>query len=416
MYKGLSVHSEIGQLRKIMLHRPGEELLNLTPDDLERLLFDDIPFLEVAQQEHDRFAEILREQGVEVLYLEKLTAEALDAEPGAREEYTEQWLQESGLRGKRMMAAVKEYMYSITDTQQFVEKTIAGLHKNEIDMPLSANTLLTDLVSADKDTESDLLIDPIPNTYFTRDPFAICGHGVILNHMYSVTRNRETLLGKFIFKYHPEYKRSPLWYRRDSAFHTEGGDQLILTKDSLAIGISQRTQSSAIDQLAQNMFWDVPGCEIENIYAFNIPSSRAFMHLDTVFTQIDVDKFTIHPGIMGTLQVFKISKGAEKGDVKVEEMNDTLEHILAKILGLDAVKLIQCGGGDPTAAAREQWNDGSNTLCVSPGKICVYQRNSVTNDVLYKEGLDLLVVPSAELSRGRGGPRCMSMPFWREEL
>ncbi|MBQ3267929.1 MAG: arginine deiminase [Atopobiaceae bacterium] len=416
MYKGLSVHSEIGQLRKIMLHRPGEELLNLTPDDLERLLFDDIPFLEVAQQEHDRFAEILREQGVEVLYLEKLTAEALDAEPGAREEYTEQWLQESGLRGKRMMAAVKEYMYSITDTQQFVEKTIAGLRKNEIDMPLSANTLLTDLVSADKDTESDLLIDPIPNTYFTRDPFAICGHGVILNHMYSVTRNRETLLGKFIFKYHPEYKRSPLWYRRDSAFHTEGGDQLILTKDSLAIGISQRTQASAIDQLAQNMFWDVPGCEIENIYAFNIPSSRAFMHLDTVFTQIDVDKFTIHPGIMGTLQVFKISKGAEKGDVTVEEMNDTLEHVLAKILGLYAVKLIQCGGGEPTAAAREQWNDGSNTLCVSPGKICVYQRNSVTNDVLYKEGLDLLVVPSAELSRGRGGPRCMSMPFWREEL
>jgi len=413
---GLNVHSEIGPLRKIMLHRPGEELLNLAPSDLERLLFDDIPFLEVAQQEHDRFAEILREQGVEVLYVEKLVAEALDAEPGAREEYTEQWIAESGLRGKGAQRAVKEFLYSITDTQAFVEKTIAGLRRNEVELPSAASVLLSDLVGADKDSETDLLIDPMPNTYFTRDPFAIAGNGVILNHMYSVTRNRETLLGKFIFKYHPEYKRSPLWYRRDSAFHTEGGDQLILNDHTIAIGISQRTQAAAIDQLAQNMFWEVPGCEFDTLYAFNIPSSRAFMHLDTVFTQIDVDKFTIHPGIMGTLQVFKISKGAEKGDVKVEEMNDTLEHILAKILCLDAVKLIQCGGGDPTAAAREQWDDGSNTLCVSPGKICVYQRNSVTNDVLYKEGLDLLVVPSAELSRGRGGPRCMSMPFWREEL
>ena len=165
------------------------------------------------------------------------------------------------------------------------------------------------------------------------------------------------------------------------------------------------------------MFWDkADECEIDTIYAFNIPVSRAFMHLDTVFTQIDVDKFTIHPGIMGTLQVFKLTKGTAQGEVKIEEMNDTLEHVLAKAMGLDSVKLIKCGGGDPVAAAREQWNDGSNTLCVAPGKICVYQRNTVTNDVLYKEGLDLLVVPSAELSRGRGGPRCMSMPFAREDL
>ncbi|MBR2682937.1 MAG: arginine deiminase, partial [Atopobiaceae bacterium] len=208
----------------------------------------------------------------------------------------------------------------------------------------------------------------------------------------------------------------PLWYRRDSAFHIEGGDVLNLNSHTLAIGISQRTQAAAIDTLAQTCFWGKKGSEIDTIYAFNIPVSRAFMHLDTVFTQIDVDKFTIHPGIMGTLQVFKITKGAEKGEIKIVEMIDTLEHVLAKALDLDAVKLIPCGAGDPTAAAREQWNDGSNTLCVSPGKICVYQRNSVTNDALYKEGLELLVCPSAELSRGRGGPRCMSMPFWREEL
>ena len=413
---GLCVHNEIGPLRKVMLHRPGEELLNLIPADLERLLFDDIPFLEVAQQEHDLFANMLREQGAEVLYLERLCAEALDAEPGAREEYTEQWLQESGLRGARMLAVVREYLSSFADTQRFVEKTIAGLRKNELDLPSRSSMLLTNLVGQNQDGETDLLVYPMPNAYFTRDPFAIVGEGVMLNHMYTVTRNRETLLGKYIFKYHPVYRHAPLWYRRNAPYHVEGGDVLILNGHTLAIGLSQRTQAAAIDELAQNCFWGGKGCEIDTIYAFNIPASRAFMHLDTVFTQIDFDKFTIHPAIMGALQVFKITPGSEPGEVRIQEMTDTLEHVLANIVGIDAVKLIPCGGGDPTAAAREQWNDGSNTLCVSPGKICVYQRNSVTNEVLYKEGLELLVIPSAELSRGRGGPRCMSMPFEREDI
>lgn len=416
MANGLYVHSEIGTLKKVLLHRPGEELLNLPPDDLGRLLFDDVPFLDVAQAEHDRFAEILREQGVEVLYLEKLVAEALDA-AGSREEFTNQWLDESGLHGTHTRAAVKEFMDSIKDTQTFVEKCIAGIRKNEIDLPDRSNNLLVDMVNMNQGSDSDLLIDPMPNTYFTRDPFAIVGKGVNLNRMFSVTRNRETLFGKYIFRDHPDYNDAPLWYRRDAACHTEGGDVLNLNAHTVAIGISQRTQASAIDCLAQHMFWDKSDeCEIDTIYAFNIPVSRAFMHLDTVFTQIDVDKFTIHPGILGTLQVFKLTAGSVPGEVKIEEMNDTLEHILSKALGLDHVTLIQCGNGDPVAAAREQWNDGSNTLTVAPGKICVYQRNTVTNDALYKAGLELLVVPSAELSRGRGGPRCMSMPFVREDL
>ena len=237
-----------------------------------------------------------------------------------------------------------------------------------------------------------------------------------LNRMYSVTRNRETLYGKYIFKYHPDYKGTPLWFRRDAPFHTEGGDVLNLTRTALAVGISQRTQAAAIDLMAQNIFWKTEGCEIEKIFAFDIPASRAFMHLDTVFTQIDVDKFTIHPAIMGTLRVYEMTKGAAEGEVDIKEHTDSLEKILEYATGVDGIKLIPCGGGDPIAAAREQWNDGSNTLCVEPGTICVYQRNNVTNEVLYKEGLNLLVVPSAELSRGRGGPRCMSMPFQREDL
>ncbi len=413
---GFDVKSEIGQLRTVMLHRPGEELLNLVPDDLERLLFDDIPFLDVAQQEHDQFAGQLRAEGVEVLYLERLCAEALDAEPGAREEYTDQWVQESGITGRAVRAAVKEYLYSIRDTQAFVEKTIAGIRKKEIDLPHMASRRLVELVGYVKDYETNLLIDPMPNAYFTRDPFAVVGNGVQLHHMFTRTRNRETILGQYILKYHPKYRKAPLWYRRKSSYHLEGGDVLILNEHTLAVGISQRTQAAAIDELAQNLFWGRVDSGFDTIFAFNIPASRAFMHLDTVFTQIDVDKFTIHPAILGTLQVFRMTKGDDKGEVEIEELIDTLEHILSKAIGIDEVKLIPCGGGDSTAAAREQWNDGSNTLAVAPGKICVYQRNNVTNELLYKEGLELIVLPSAELSRGRGGPRCMSMPFARATL
>ncbi len=413
--KGIHVTSEIGKLRKVCLHRPGEELLNLPPDELERLLFDDVPFLEVAQQEHDKFAEILRGQGVEVLYLEKLVAEVFDQNPVARQEFLDQYIQEAGIRGKLMPAIVREKLDSITDNLEFVKKTMAGMAKSEIEMPLASSKTLNDLVGS-TDNESDLIIDPMPNLYFTRDPFACVGNGVNLNRMYSVTRNRETLYGKYIFKYHPDYKDTPLWFRRDAPFHTEGGDVLNLSRTALAVGISQRTQAAAIDLMAHNIFWKTEDCEIEKIFAFDIPVSRAFMHLDTVFTQIDIDKFTIHPAIMGTLRVFEMTKGATPGEVDIKEHTDSLEKILEYATGVDGIKLIPCGGGDPIAAAREQWNDGSNTLCVEPGTICVYQRNNVTNDVLYKEGLNLLVMPSAELSRGRGGPRCMSMPFQRDDL
>ena len=413
---GIHVTSEIGKLQKVCLHRPGEELLNLPPFELERLLFDDVPFLEVAQAEHDAFADILRGQGTEVLYLEELVAEAFKAHPGARDEFLDQYIEEAGIKGQTMPAVVREYLNSYEDDLEFVKKTMAGIAKTEIDMPLASSSTLNDLVNAHTDKESDLIVDPMPNLYFTRDPFACVGNGVCLNRMYSVTRNRETLYGKYVFKYHPDYKDTPLWFRRDAPFHTEGGDVLNLNNKALAVGISQRTQAAAIDLMAQNIFWKTDECEIEKIFAFDIPNNRAMMHLDTVFTQIDVDKFTIHPAIMGTLRVFEMTKGAHEGEVDIKEHTDSLEKILEYATGVDGIKLIPCGGGDPIAAAREQWNDGSNTLCVEPGTIVVYQRNNVTNDVLYKEGLNLLVAPSAELSRGRGGPRCMSMPFMREDI
>ena len=408
---GIHVTSEIGNLKKVCLHRPGEELLNLPPFELERLLFDDVPFLEVAQQEHDKFAELMRGEGVEVIYIENLVAEIFDKNPELRAQFLEEYLAEAGIVNEVYKQAAREKLASIADNRAFVDKTIAGLTKAEVELP--SVTTLAGLAGGD---DSDLVIDPMPNLYFQRDPFACIVNGDSLNRMYSVTRNRETLYGDYVFRYHPDYAGTPLWYKRSARNHIEGGDILNLSRTSLAIGISQRTQAEAIDQIAQNIFWKSEGCEIERVFAFDIPNNRAMMHLDTVFTQIDYDKFTIHPAIMGTLRVFELTRGAKEGEIAIKQHEDSLEKILDYATGVDGVRLIPCGGGDPIAAAREQWNDGSNTLCVKPGTICVYQRNTVTNELLDKEGLNLLVVPSAELSRGRGGPRCMSMPFEREDL
>jgi arginine deiminase len=232
--------------------------------------------------------------------------------------------------------------------------------------------------------------------------------------MYSVTRNRETIYAEYIFEYHPEYKgQLDKYYDRYNAFHIEGGDILNLNDHVLAVGISQRTCADAIELLAHNVFAD-EDCKIDTILAFNIPNSRAFMHLDTVFTQIDYDKFTYHPGIMGTLEVFEIKKGKNDDELQVKKMTSTLEKVLEKYLKLD-ITLIPCAGGDKIAAEREQWNDGSNTLCIAPGVVIVYDRNDMTNALLKKHGIKVLEMSSAELSRGRGGPRCMSMPLIRED-
>ena len=405
--QGVNVKSEIGNLKKVILHRPGDELLNLTPNTLEELLFDDIPFLPVAQEEHDAFAKILRDEGVEVVYLEDLMAEVLDAHPELREKFLDQWIFEAGIRTDTYKEIIKDYINSnYAGTKDMVMKTMAGINLQEL--PQENTHLLVDMVS----DRSKLVCAPMPNLYFTRDPFAMIGNGVSINRMYSVTRNRETIYGDYIFKYHPDFAGTPTYYDRNDTFHIEGGDILNINEHVLAIGISQRTEPDAIDAIAHNVFNDETST-IDTILAFNIPSSRAFMHLDTVFTQIDYDKFTIHPGIMGPLTVFEIT--AEGDGIKVKEMSGKLEDILEKYVG-NPVELIPCGGGDRIAAEREQWNDGSNTLCVRPGTVVVYQRNNVTNDVLYKNGINCLVMPSAELSRGRGGPRCMSMPAWREAL
>ncbi len=406
----IHVKSEIGKLKKVMLHRPGKELEHLVPGDLERLLFDDIPYLRTAQNEHDLFAGIMRGEGVEVVYLEDLTSEVLKSNEELKRQFVEQFVAEGKVADEKMRESLTSYLMEIRDEKELVLKMMSGVRVGELEM--KTNRPLVNLVK----TDSQFILDPIPNLYFTRDPFACIGDGVSLNCMYSRTRRRETLFGKYVLEYHPEFAgRTPFYYKRELPYAIEGGDILNLSNKVLAIGISQRTTAEAIELLAQRIFGD-ESAEIETILALDIPAIRAFMHLDTVCTQVDYDKFTIHPGILGTLRIFEIKKSDKKEEIKVTETRASLAEVLAEHLELDKVTLIQCGGKDTIASEREQWNDGSNTLCIEPGKVVVYDRNYVTNQILRENGIRVLEMTSSELSRGRGGPRCMSMPLERESI
>ena len=409
--KGICVRSEINPLKKVLLHRPGKELLNLTPDTLGELLFDDIPFLKVAQEEHDAFAQILRDNGTEVVYLEDLMTDVLSLNPKLVEPFLRQWLFEGNIKTRRWQDKCLEYLTSHFQGKALVEKTMEGITLKEMGDAARAYSL-QDLVAP----PDDLVVHPMPNLYFTRDPFASVGSGVFLHKMYSVTRCRETIYADYIFKYHPDFEGLvKRYYDRDLHANIEGGDVLNLTEDTLAIGISQRTSPDAIEAAARNLFTD-PEAKIRTVLAFDIPKSRAFMHLDTVFTQIDVNKYTVHPAILGPLTVYEITSDRDDpADLHIKRVDSDLKHILERYTHVDNVELIFCGGDDLIAAAREQWNDGSNTLCIAPGKIVVYQRNDVSNAILRDAGLTVLEMPSAELSRGRGGPRCMSMPLIRAE-
>ena len=405
---GVLVRNEIMPLKKVLLHRPGQEIENLTPEFLERLLFDDIPWLEKAQSEHDELASVLRDNGVEVVYLDDLVAEVM-VNVQIREQFIHQFIEEAGIKNPNVAKRVFTYLSEFKDVKQLVRKTMAGI--NHKDLPPASAVSLSELVGK----KYPFVTDPMPNLYFTRDPFATIGDKVSLNKMYSITRNRETIYADYIFKYHPEYKETQKIYKREFDYSIEGGDILNLSPEVLAVGISQRTNPDAIEELARQLFYKTKGNLITTILAIDIPKSRAYMHLDTVFTQVDVNKFTIHPQIQGPIQVFEIKKSNKNNGLNITKLNEELDKILGIYLKRDDITLIPCGGGDAVIAEREQWNDGTNTLCIRPGHVIVYSRNYITNKLLEDHGITVHVIASSELSRGRGGPRCMTMPIIRAE-
>lgn len=403
--KSISVYNEIGKLKCVLLHCPGDEVENIVPDYLRRLLFDEIIYLEQAKREHNQFADILRSQGVEVLYLTDLMSEVLQ-DVKVRDEFLRDFMDEGKVGTEGLKEALLE-LFSSYSPQDLIKKCIAGVRKE--DLKYIKPKSLGDMVK----NPYPFYLDPIPNLYFQRDPFASIGRGISLNVMANETRNRETIFAKYIFNHHPKFKDTKIWYNRDKTYPVEGGDILVLSEKVVAIGISQRTSPTAIERIAYNLFKSNESFEV--VLAFDIPKTRAYMHLDTVFTMVDYDKFTIFSGIEDPLDVYSLTRG-KNDTIKITFEHEDLSSILKNHLNLPAVKLIRCGNGDRIASSREQWNDGSNTLAISPGKVVCYNRNYVTNETLRKNNIEVLEFDSYELSRGRGGPRCMSMPLIREKL
>lgn len=403
----LNITSEIGKLKTVLLHKPGKELERLTPEYLRELLFDDIPWLKRMREEHDEFTSVLKARGTKVCYIEGLLAEVL-AEEEIKTDFIKQLLDQCGIENQGLNRTLYEYM-AAKSPEEVVQIAISGLNKK--DVPDNNRELgLVDYIYADY----PLYINPLPNLYFMRDPAAVMGKGISINSMHTNARRREPILIEYLYKYHPLFKKesTPLWYDYNIPYSMEGGDMLVLSKEIVAIGCSERTSAQGIEILARNLFNGSE--EIKEVVVVRIPALRAFMHLDTVFTMIDYDKFTIYPGIQDKVEVFRLVRGKDNSIVVKHE--EDLVETLRKTLKIPTIRLIESGGGDPVTAAREQWNDSTNTLAIAPGVVVTYSRNEISNEVLRQNGIEVVEIDGSELVRGRGGPRCMSMPLVREEI
>ncbi|MGE5632313.1 MAG: arginine deiminase [Caulobacteraceae bacterium] len=403
----LNVTSEIGKLKAVLLHKPGKELERLTPDYLRELLFDDIPWLRKMRVEHDEFAEVLRERGTHVYYVEDLLSEILE-NVDVKRNLINDILLHCHIENPELHELISSYLFD-KSPKEMAEIAIAGFNKK--DLPdVEREYSLSDYVYKDY----PLYINPIPNLYFMRDPAAVIGNGICINSMHTDARRREPMLIRYIYEYNPVFKKeySSVWYNYTLPHSIEGGDILVLGKEVIAIGCSERTSAGGIEILARNLF--ASNENLKEVLAVQIPALRAFMHLDTVFTMVDRDKFTIYPGIQDKVTVYKLTRGSKNG-IKVT-VEDDLVGALKRSLKLPSVNLIQSGGGDIITAAREQWNDSTNTLAIAPGVVVTYSRNEASNDVLRKNGIKVIEIEGSELVRGRGGPRCMSMPLAREEI
>ena len=406
MYPGIHNFSEIGKLNKVLLHRPGKELEALTPATLERLLFDDVPYLKIAQQEHDNFARVLRENGVEVVYYVDEVAKAI-ADPARQIQLVNDFLNISKIHAKGLRASMTSYLLNMPP-KQMVTELIAGIKRSEV--ATKEATSLMDLVEDDYPFVSD----PMPNLYFTRDPGACGGRG----HQHPPDAHAR-----------PQAREpAPKVYVPLQPRLCHAGEQDVVRPFRQLLhrgrrrarpleGHRGRRPVPAHDRFRRGELCAQPAAKLrlqEGASPSTSPKPRAFMHLDTVFTMVDYDKFTIHPEIEGPLSVYEMTLD-DHGELQFRALKEELKDILALELKLPAVDLIRCGGGDLLAAQRE-WNDGSNTLCIAPGRVITYDRNYVTNELLDKKGIDVISISSAELSRGRGGPRCMSCPVNRDDL
>lgn len=405
----LNVESEVGKLEAVLLHRPGKELERIVPDMLSEVLFEDIPWLRRMQEEHDAFARKLKDRDVEVYYVEDLLADVL-ADEMIKKKLVHDLIDKNPSSGDTIDGVLSEYLVSM-DAGHLRDALIAGVWQKDLNR-MERRRVLSDYIY--ESNPYTFFVKPLPNLYFMRDPATTIGNRLTISSMATQVRKPESLYLQTIYKNHPLFAAAEgkTYYTHDRFFSIEGGDILVLNDELVAIGCSERTKVEGAELLAESLFAQNP--RITGVLAIKIPSYRAFMHLDTVITMIDYDKFSVYPGILDHVETVLMTRG-RKGEMTYRHF-DSLKNALKLTLGLPALKLIESGGGNPVAAAREQWNDSTNTLAIAPGVVVAYGRNERSNEVLNKNGIEIIEIESSELVRGRGGPRCMTMPLRRKKL